>query len=162
MHNKQKEFTALLLSHKDIVWSVGNRYFHNDCDLDDLFQDVALSAWGSFHLFRGECKFSSWLHRIAVRKTIDKIRHLSVRIKAVAIENYLYEIVDKSSPELTFELKDWKDYFMSQLSDSELQFVMLYAEGRSYNEMENVLGVNQNHLRVRMNRIKQRLKKYNQ
>ena len=36
---------------------------------------------------------------------------------------------------------------------------MLYLEDRSYDEMEDILGINQNNLRVKMNRIKEKLRK---
>jgi RNA polymerase sigma-70 factor (ECF subfamily) len=36
---------------------------------------------------------------------------------------------------------------------------MLYLEDRSYEEMEDILGINQNNLRVKMNRIKEKLRK---
>jgi len=36
---------------------------------------------------------------------------------------------------------------------------MLYVEDKSYKEMEDILGINQNNLRVKMNRIKEKLRK---
>jgi len=36
--------------------------------------------------------------------------------------------------------------------------VMLYLENKSYEEMEDILGINQNNLRVKMNRIKEKLR----
>lgn len=46
-----------------------------------------------------------------------------------------------------------------ELSELERAIVMLYLEDRSYDEMEDILGVNQNNLRVKMNRIKEKLRK---
>jgi RNA polymerase sigma-70 factor (ECF subfamily) len=39
---------------------------------------------------------------------------------------------------------------------------MLYLEDRSYNEMEEILGISQNNLRVKMNRIREKLRKITQ
>jgi RNA polymerase sigma-70 factor (ECF subfamily) len=36
---------------------------------------------------------------------------------------------------------------------------MLYLEDKSYQEMEEILGISQNNLRVKMNRIKEKLRK---
>jgi len=36
---------------------------------------------------------------------------------------------------------------------------MLYLDDRSYNEMEEILGISQNNLRVKMNRIRDKLRK---
>ena len=46
-----------------------------------------------------------------------------------------------------------------ELSELERAIVMLYLEDKSYDEMEDILGVNQNNLRVKMNRIKDKLRK---
>ena len=41
----------------------------------------------------------------------------------------------------------------------ERAIIMLYLEDKSYDEMEEILGINQNNLRVKMNRIKEKLRK---
>ncbi len=46
-----------------------------------------------------------------------------------------------------------------QLPEIERGIVMLYLEDKSYEEMEDILGINQNNLRVKMNRIKEKLRK---
>ena len=46
-----------------------------------------------------------------------------------------------------------------QLSELERAIVMLYLEDKGYDEMEYILGINQNNLRVKMNRIKEKLRK---
>jgi RNA polymerase sigma-70 factor (ECF subfamily) len=48
---------------------------------------------------------------------------------------------------------------IDRLSDLEKALVMLYLEDRSYDEMEEILGINQNNLRVKMNRIREKLRK---
>lgn len=153
------QFSALLISNKNIIWSVGNKYINNEPDREDFFQDVALSAWSTFHLFRNECKFSTWLHRVAINKAAEKARSISNRIKTTALSNVLYEIVDDRQS--SYETKSMYEYSLSQLSEPELNFVMLYAQGHSYHEMEKIIGVSQKNLRMRMNRIRERLKKYN-
>jgi len=47
---------------------------------------------------------------------------------------------------------------IEQLNEIEKAIVMLYMEDRSYNEMEEILGINEGNLRVKMNRIKEKLR----
>ena len=47
---------------------------------------------------------------------------------------------------------------ISQLNDIEKAIVMLYLEDKSYDEMEEIMGISNGNLRVRMNRIKERLR----
>ena len=44
------------------------------------------------------------------------------------------------------------------LNKIERALVMLYLEGKSYAEMEEILGVNESTLRVKMNRAKEKLR----
>ncbi|MBN8789977.1 MAG: sigma-70 family RNA polymerase sigma factor, partial [Terrimonas sp.] len=48
---------------------------------------------------------------------------------------------------------------IAQLTDVEKALVMLYIEDKTYEEMEDILGMTQGSLRVKMNRIKEKLRK---
>ena len=48
---------------------------------------------------------------------------------------------------------------IDQLTEVEKALTMLYLEDRSYQEMEEILGISQNNLRVKMNRIRDKLRK---
>lgn len=48
---------------------------------------------------------------------------------------------------------------IDRLSDVEKALIVLYLENKSYEEMEEILGMNQGNLRVKMNRIKEKLRK---
>ncbi len=41
---------------------------------DDLAQETFLKAWRSLHQFRGEARFSTWLHRIAYSIFLQQVR----------------------------------------------------------------------------------------
>ena len=47
---------------------------------------------------------------------------------------------------------------IEQLNQVEKAIVMLYLDDRSYEEMEDILGINQGNLRVKMNRVKDKLR----
>jgi RNA polymerase sigma-70 factor (ECF subfamily) len=47
---------------------------------------------------------------------------------------------------------------IGQLNPVEKSMVMLYLEDRSYEEMEDILGITQGNLRVKMSRIKDKLR----
>jgi RNA polymerase sigma-70 factor (ECF subfamily) len=49
-----------------------------------------------------------------------------------------------------------------QLSELERAIITLYLDDKSYEEIEDILGINQNNLRVKMTRIREKLKKNTQ
>jgi RNA polymerase sigma-70 factor (ECF subfamily) len=46
----------------------------NEADARDVCQEVWLTVWKQLPGFRGDAKFSTWLHPIAVRRAIDHLR----------------------------------------------------------------------------------------
>ena len=69
------------------------------------------------------------------------------------------EIRDESDAEEKEERLKQFYAALRQLSELERAIIMLYLEDKSYEEMEDILGINQNSLRVKMNRAKEKLRK---
>jgi len=46
----------------------------NEHDASDVCQEVWLVVWRNLGKFRGDSKFTTWLHPIAVRRSIDHLR----------------------------------------------------------------------------------------
>ena len=67
VNNGQREaFDILVLKYQHQVLKILSRYVGNPSDAMDLAQETFIKAYRSLAGFRGEAKFSTWLHRIAV------------------------------------------------------------------------------------------------
>ena len=133
-------------------------YTFTTVDREDLYQEIVLQAWKAFPGFRGEARFSTWLYRIGINTAITGLQKKSRRIQTTSIDQLNDAVINRTS----FEEDDrWHNLQLAieQLNDVEKAIVMLYLEEVSYDEMETILGINEATLRVKMNRIKQKLKK---
>ncbi len=65
---------ALLTLHEPRVRGVLLQMLGPRGRLDDLVQDVRLSALRGFASFRGDAAFSTWLHRIAANAAVSELR----------------------------------------------------------------------------------------
>jgi len=72
-------FSALVTRHQDRLWSVALRTCQNPEDASDALQEALISALRNAHTFRGESQVSTWLHRIVVNASIDRIRRRRAR-----------------------------------------------------------------------------------
>ena len=67
-------FTTLLRRHDDqmraLAWSV----LRDRSAMDDVLQDAYLKAYRNLDRFRGDSRFSTWLHRIVYRTCLDHLR----------------------------------------------------------------------------------------
>lgn len=151
-------FKSQITSHGNLISKVCRMYAYTSADREDLYQEIILQAWKAFPRFRGDAQFSTWLYRIGINTAITGLQKKSRRIQTSPIEH-----TDDvhTSESLTAENDQWHELQLAieQLNDVEKALVMLYLEDLSYDEMENILGINEATLRVKMNRIKQKLKK---
>lgn len=59
-------FAELFRRHRDAVARLAYRMMGRDADIEDVVQEVFLQVFRSLPDFRGQAKFSTWLHRVTV------------------------------------------------------------------------------------------------
>lgn len=79
-------FGELVRRHERAICGVVSRMLDNQDDVDDVVQDVFVTAFRSLSSFRGSAAFSTWLYRIAVNTTIKQMRKARVR-QAASIDD---------------------------------------------------------------------------
>ena len=155
----EKAFEKMISEHEGLLHKVCRIYASADADRQDLFQEIVIQLWGAYPRFRGDSKFSTWLYRIALNTAISDLRKQKKHIRSMEPEKLPTEIQDIQYNKDKEEKIQQLYRAISQLTEIERAIVMLYLEDRSYDEMEDILGINQNNLRVKMNRIKEKLRK---
>ena len=78
-------FERLVAIHLPRVWRVVWRVVRDDADADDVSQEAFLTAWQSLPGYRGECRFSTWLHRIAVTRALNHLDRSSERMRRASV-----------------------------------------------------------------------------
>jgi RNA polymerase sigma-70 factor, ECF subfamily len=153
------EFIALVNQNKPMLTKVCNLYADNGHDREDLFQEIVFQLWRSYPTFRGAAKFSTFLYRIALNTALTRIR--KERRHAQHHQLHGFPEIAASADETDEQKNNLQQLHqaISRLSQIEKAIVMLYLEEKSYDEIEEILGINQNNLRVKMNRIKEKLRK---
>src|SRR5687767_7682737 len=61
-------------SHYEPVFRLVNSILRDEHSARDVCQEIWLSVWKNLSSFRGEAKFSTWVHPIATRRAIDHLR----------------------------------------------------------------------------------------
>jgi len=67
-------FERLVTKYRNQVYATIYNLARSEEDAWDLAQETFLKAWRHVAQFRGQSKFSTWLHRIATNVTIDWVR----------------------------------------------------------------------------------------
>lgn len=155
----EKQFKKDISEHEALLYKVCRLYAYTDADRQDLFQDIVIQLWLSYPKFKGQAKVSTWLYRVAINTAISGLRKKKDFITSYEPTTLPDNLHDDNQSQA--EEERWTQLYkaIEQLSQVEKAIVMLYMEERSYEEMEDILGINQGTLRVKMNRIKEKLRK---
>jgi RNA polymerase sigma-70 factor (ECF subfamily) len=157
--DQQEAFVRLVDQHRGILHKVCRLYCITDTDRQDLFQEIVIQLWRSYPGFRGDAKFSTWLYRIALNTAISDLRKQRPPTTSTSPDQLPTELQDiQYSGEKEQQLQ-LLYAAINRLTEVEKALTMLYLEDKTYQEMEEILGISQNNLRVKMNRIKDKLRK---
>lgn len=158
MTTKEEEFEKLIKQHELLVYKVCRVYANTSADRQDLYQEIMIQLWKSFSGFSGQSKFSTWLYKIALYTAIAGLRKQKRFIFSTEPEKLPQTTMDIGYDSTNDEQRDELYKAIEQLNEIEKAITLLYLEDKSYEEMEEILGINQGNLRVKMNRIKDKLK----
>lgn len=70
----ESAFGAIMRSHYERTFRLVYAIVRHEHDARDVCQEVWLTVWRELPHFRGDAKFSTWLHPIATRRSLDHLR----------------------------------------------------------------------------------------
>ncbi|AKU96934.1 RNA polymerase sigma factor RpoE [Labilithrix luteola] len=138
-------FKALFVRHRADVARLVYRMLSGTADLEDVIQEVFVQVFRSLKDFRGQSKFSTWLHRVTVNVVLMHRR--SARSRPVLTEEASNETVadaEQVLPDDDAERRERMRAFeriLARLADKKrIVFVLHELEGMSPSEISDVVG----------------------
>lgn len=136
-------FAELFRQHRSIVTGVAYRMLGPGADLDDVVQDVFLQVHRSLPDFRGQAKFTTWLHRVTVNVVLMTRRRARSRPKYSHEEAARHEPTEEPSPDQVVARRRRVETFrglLDKLSDKKRTvFVLHELEGMPPAEIADVV-----------------------
>jgi RNA polymerase sigma-70 factor (ECF subfamily) len=149
-------FIDLIKQHELIIYKICYMYADTEANRADLSQEILVQVWKGFPKFRGDAKFSTWLYQVALNTAITGFRKEKRSPVTYGSEEAIPEITDNGAENA--EQLELLYNAINQLNDIEKALVMLYLDGKSYDEMETIMGIPNGALRVKMTRAKEKLR----
>lgn len=153
----KQEFIKHVKEHEGIVYKVASIYADGKEDRQDLFQEIIYQLWRSYPTFKGHSKISTWMYRVALNTSITHLKKEKRKDQQVPLD-----------PELLNRMEDRENLEEEQLAILhahikklnliEKGIILLYLEGKSYEEIAGITGFTQTNIGTRLSRIKQKLK----
>lgn len=160
-------FAELVREHHGAVYAVVRRMVDEDQVAEELTQDAFLRAFRGLPGFRADARFSTWIHRIAVHLCLDwraSRRHrqerLETSLEALSAAGY-DPATEEPGPDQIRELREAEASLQRQLAtlsdEHRAAFLLRHQEGRSYEEIAEVLGITVTNAKVRVHRAREAL-----
>lgn len=150
-------FGQLIDRHAPVIVNLAYRMVGNHAEAEDLAQEAFLAAFKALSTFRADSKFSTWLYRIASNKCKDWLRakRPGMGQQDVDIDEMLdIHVAEEQTPErllsqqqVALELEQAIQRLPPLYREA---FVLKHVEGMSYEEMEEILSVNGDTLKMRV------------
>jgi len=67
-------FGVIMRTHYERTFRLACAIVHQEADARDICQEVWLTIWKQLGTFRGESRFTTWLHPIVTRRALDHLR----------------------------------------------------------------------------------------
>jgi RNA polymerase sigma-70 factor (ECF subfamily) len=99
------------------------------------------------------------MYRIALNTAISGFRKQTRKVKTEDLDDVHLNISDNSSGDENEENLNRLQVAIRQLSEIERAMIMMALDEVPYEEIAETIGITQNNVRVRMNRIREKLRK---
>lgn len=154
----EHRFVTELENNQNIVHKVCTLYTNDRDSHNDLFQEITIQLWQAYPKFRGESKFSTWMYRVALNTAITLYRKSKRKVTTIDYDSVIFKIKDDEYDEAAEQRLKLMYTAVKQLGDIEKALVFLYLEDKNYTEIADTLGITEINVRVKMNRIKNKLR----
>ena len=148
-------------TYKDMAFSIACRILGNDQDAEEIVQDAFLQAFRSIRSFKGESKFSTWLYRIVVNGSLNRLkkRKLERSYEDVELAQECVEDVESCYRQLT-ELDQTK--FINQAlerlrAEDRLILTLYYLDEQSLAGIEAITGIAKENVKMKLHRARARM-----
>ncbi|MDY8135996.1 sigma-70 family RNA polymerase sigma factor [Aquimarina sp. 2201CG5-10] len=153
-------FEQIIEANKGKIYRICRIYAVNPIEPEDLFQEVIYQIWKSYASFKGKSSIGTWIYKIALNVCIrskgklNKKNDKTIRLDAI-------QFTSKENTTSVFEDRKYEalQSCISSLKVVDKSIVILSLEDLPYKEIATITGLSENHIAVKMRRIRKILLK---
>lgn len=149
-----EEFDEIVREYVNDIRKIVYTYVKNHHTMEDITQEVFWSAYRNLGQFRGDSAIKTWLIKIAINKAKDYLK--SWHYRAIKITNLIKEDSINRETEQAVIDNDRDQELAKVIMDLPIKYreviILYYYEELDTNEISNILNINLNTVKTRLNR----------
>ena len=148
-------FEQLLENNKVKIYRLCKVYAVSPLEPQDLFQEVIVAIWKSLSTFKGNSNIDTWIYRITINVCLrSKQKSEKTDNKTLQLESIQFIPIEITTENQQQEKYDALTSCISKLNNENKTIIILYLEKLKYKEIAEITGLTENHIAVKMKRIK--------
>jgi RNA polymerase sigma-70 factor, ECF subfamily len=172
LEGDRNAFRLLVEKYQSMVFRTCMGFVHQSDDADDLTQEVFIQAYQGLPKFKRESSFSTWLYRIAVNASLNKVRKRSGNIFLQRFESFFggekqktleIPIPENENPEniiVREEYRQWVQAALDKLPDNQRVAIILSKyDDLSQKEIARIMNITEGAVEALIQRAKENLRK---
>ncbi|MGX1930870.1 RNA polymerase sigma factor [Flagellimonas sp. 2504JD4-2] len=162
VNGDSQEFSKLVDSYKDLVFTIALRMLKNREEAEEVAQDSFIKIFKSLKSFHGDAKLSTWIYRITYNTCLDRIKKYKIDQKSRPIEEVTsYHVADMGNAldeMMQQEKSEMIKKCIQKLPPTDAAILTLfYFEEQSLIELAKTLKLSANTAKVKLFRARKRL-----
>lgn len=160
MQKRKKDdfFEEVLEKSKHKVYRICNIYATPPIESEDLFQEVIFQIWKSLSSFKGNSSIDTWIYKITINVCLrSKTKFNKNYSKTDRLESIHFSPIEKEENSSEQEKLIYLKECISTLNETDTSIIALYLDDLSYKEISLITGLSENHIAVKMKRIRKKL-----
>jgi RNA polymerase sigma factor (sigma-70 family) len=163
-------FKTIVETWQNMVYNTALGIVQNAEDAEDIAQEVFVQVHQSIHSFKGDSKFSTWLYRITVTKSLDHARRKKRKKRFAFVRSLIGDHdelainpPDFHHPGVTLDNKENAAVLFRAIAElpenQRIAFTLNKVEGLSYQEVSDVMKTTVSSIESLIHRAKNNLRK---
>ncbi|MGK2862318.1 MAG: RNA polymerase sigma factor [Chitinophagaceae bacterium] len=166
----QEAFKTIVDTWQNMVYNTAIGIVKNAEDAEDIAQEVFVQVFQSISSFKGDSKFSTWLYRIAITKSLDHERRKKRKKRFAFVKSLfgeeselLFHPPDFNHPGIVLDKKEDAVILFKVIDklplNQRIAFTLHKIEGLSYQEISEVMKTTLSSVESLIHRAKNNLRK---
>ena len=164
-------FRKIVEKYQSLVFRTCMGFLHDKNDADDLTQDIFIQVYQTLSRFKGEASLSTWIYRIAVNASLNKIRKSSKSFILQRLETvfsgdksseFNLQLSDNENPEnilISDEHRHWVQKALNSLPENQRTAIVLSKyDDLSQKEIAEIMNTTEGAVEALIQRAKANLR----
>jgi RNA polymerase sigma-70 factor, ECF subfamily len=164
-------FRKLVERYQPMVFRTCLGFLHHKDDADDLTQDIFIQVYQTLPRFKGEASLATWIYRISVNASLNKIRkshksqffqRFETLFRNEKSKEYQFPIPETENPEtilILSEHREWVQKALNSLTDNQhTAFVLSKYDELTQKEIATIMNITEGAVEALLQRAKANLR----